>query len=143
MVSPAEIQRRQDQYILCFSFYDLDQLPTIQPKPGSLYLYSSHEAFNEELQLDFDRLRAWIDHFGMSRAGLPLRELDGAVPDEEQGLHASGHASADDIMELVRGIGPRTVVPVHTENPNYFREHLRDTDIEVQILGYGESLTLG
>jgi hypothetical protein len=31
------------------------------------------------------------------------------------------------------------VVPVHTENPGYFAEHLRDTDIEVRVLEYGGS----
>jgi ribonuclease J len=143
MVSPAQIHQRQDQYILCFSFYDLDELPTIRPRPGSLYLYSSHEAFNEELQLDFRRLSAWIDHFGMRGVGLPREELDWDVPEEEKGLHASGHASGEDIMAFVKEIGPRTVVPIHTENPGYFREHLRDTDVEVRILEYGESLTFG
>lgn len=141
MVGPTRIQQRQDQYILCFSFYDLDELPTIRPGPGSLYLYSSHEAFSEELQLDFRRLRAWVDHFGMRQVGLPLEELEWEVPEEEQGLHASGHASADDIMEFVRQIKPHTVVPIHTENPGYFREHLRGTEIEVVIRGYGESWT--
>jgi hypothetical protein len=35
------------------------------------------------------------------------------------------------------------VVPIHTENPGYFLEHLRDTDVEVAIREYGGSLTFG
>jgi hypothetical protein len=34
-------------------------------------------------------------------------------------------------------------VPIHTENPNYFLENLRQTDVEVEIREYGGSLTFG
>ena len=46
-------------------------------------------------------------------------------------------------MDFVREINPKTVVPIHTENPGYFLEHLRDTDVEVAIREYGGSLTFG
>jgi len=110
MVGPTRVQAHQDQFILCFSFYDLDQLPTIWPRQGSLYLYSSHEAFSEELQLDFRRLRAWVDYFGMRHVGLPLEELGWEVPPEGQGLHTSGHADARSLAEVCHflGLGERT-----------------------------------
>ena len=95
--------------------------------------------------MDFERLRNWLGHFGMRSVGLPYakRQSISALPEDEQGLHASGHANADDIMDFVREIGPRTVVPIHTENPGYFLEHLRNTDVEVAIREYGGSLTFG
>ncbi|MBI4233863.1 MAG: exonuclease [Chloroflexi bacterium] len=142
MVSPARVQEHQSQFILCFSFFDLDQLPTIQPGPGSLYLYSSHEAFNEDLQLDFRRLRSWIDHFGMRHVGLPLEELQWAVPTAQQGLHASGHASGDDLIRLIQGVKPQVVIPIHTEHPGFFLRELRGTGIRVVLPRYGVPIHL-
>lgn len=144
LVSPADIQANQGQYILCFSFFDLNDLPSIRPGPGSLYLYSSHEAFNEELQLDFQRLRNWIDHFDMNAVGLPLKELEWKSPPEEQDLHASGHASPQDLLTVAREISPEVLVPIHTQRPEFFEKGLADTDIKVDILpGKGASLAFG
>ncbi len=142
LIGPEDIHRHQDQHILCFSFFDLNDLPSIRPRPGSLYLYSSHEAFNEELQLDFQRLRNWIDHFEMNAVGLPLRELGWQSPPEEQDLHASGHASPEDLLTVAREIAPETLVPIHTQHPEFFVEGLANTDINVSILPHkGASIT--
>ncbi|MEE8385463.1 MAG: MBL fold metallo-hydrolase, partial [Dehalococcoidia bacterium] len=139
-VSPRQVHDSPGDYIVCFSFWDSKNLIDINVH-GGLYVYSSSEAYTEEQEMDFERLRNWLGHFGMRSVGLPhgKRQSIAELPEEEQGLHASGHASANDIMEFVREIGPRTVVPVHTENPGYFLEHLRDTDVEVRVVEYGES----
>jgi ribonuclease J len=142
LVDARQVHGSPGDYILCFSFWDAKNLIDIDIRGGT-YVYSSSEAYSEEQELDFRRLREWLKHFEMRSAGLP-HERGQAIPDlpeEEQGLHASGHASADDIMEFVRQIKPQTVVPIHTENPGYFLEHLRGTEIEVVIRGYGESWT--
>lgn len=57
------VSSAQDQFILCFSFFDLNELPSIRPKPGSLYLYSSSEPHDEEQEIDFRRLHNWLKHF--------------------------------------------------------------------------------
>ncbi len=140
VVSPQQVHDSPGDYILCFSFWDAKNLIDIAPRGGT-YVYSSSEAYSEEQEQDFRRLRNWLAHFEMGSVGLPHErgQSIAALPEEEQGLHASGHASADDIMEFVRQIGPKTVVPVHTENPGYFVDHLRGTDIEVRVLEYGGS----
>ncbi len=144
LVSAQRVHSSPGDYILCFSFWDSKNLIDIDVRGGT-YVYSSSEAYSEEQEQDFRRLRNWLAHFDIRSVGLPRDrgQSIASLPEEERGLHASGHASADDIMEFVRQISPRTVVPVHTENPGYFLEHLRDTDVEVRILGYGESLTFG
>ncbi|MBI2912541.1 MAG: exonuclease, partial [Chloroflexi bacterium] len=140
LVSARQVHGSPGDYILCFSFWDCKNLIDINVRGGT-YVYSSSEAYTEEQEMDFKRLREWLKHFGMQSVGLPQKKGDSIadLPEEEQGLHASGHASADDIMGFVRAISPRTVVPVHTENPGYFTEHLRDAAIEVRVLEYGES----
>ncbi len=140
LVSPRQVRATPGDYILCFSFWDAKNLIDIDVH-GGVFVYSSSEAYTEEQEMDFERLRHWLAHFDLRSAGLP-RERGRSLadlPDEEQGLHASGHASAEDIMTFVREIGPRTVVPIHTLNPGYFREQLRDTGIEVQVLAYGQA----
>src|SRR3990172_7380997 len=142
LVDARQVHGSPGDYILCFSFWDAKNLIDIDIRGGA-YVYSSSEAYSEEQELDFRRLREWLKHFEMRSAGLPHErgQAISDLPEEEQGLHASGHASADDIMEFVRQIKPQTVVPIHTENPSYFLEHLRSTEIEVVIRGCGESWT--
>ncbi len=144
LISARRVHDSPGDYILCFSFWDAKNLIDINVQ-GGLYVYSSSEAYTEEQEMDFERLRNWLDHFGIGSVGLPheRKQSISELPEEEQGLHSSGHASADDIMEFVREIDPQTVVPIHTENPGYFLEHLRNTDVEVAIREYGGSLTFG
>ncbi|MFQ6020385.1 MAG: MBL fold metallo-hydrolase RNA specificity domain-containing protein, partial [Dehalococcoidia bacterium] len=57
-------------------------------------------------------------------------------------LHASGHASGPELMQLVREISPQTLIPIHTENPRYFVEALAGEPIEVRVPEYGKALTI-
>ncbi len=141
LVTAEEIRNSQDSYILCFSFFDINELPDIMPQEGSIYIYSSSEAHNEEQAMDFRRLRNWLEHFGMKWIGLPVEELNWEIPEGERGLHASGHASSLDLLNLIRNIAPKTLIPIHTENPDYFVRNLEGTGIEVRLLGYGERMT--
>lgn len=139
LVSPRQVHNSPGDYILCFSFWDAKNLIDINTR-GGLYVYSSSEAYTEEQEMDFARLRNWLAHFEMNSVGLPRRkgQSPAGLPEEERGLHASGHASASDLLRMVREIGPRTLVPVHTENPRFMAEALRDTTIQVKVLEYAE-----
>lgn len=145
LIAPAHISQHQDQYILCFSFFDLNELPSIRPRPGSLYLYSSHEAFDEEIRLDFKRLRAWLDFFEMRHVGLPLEELDWRVPAGEEGLHASGHADGPALVSLIEEVGPMVLVPIHAEQKgiDYFQQKLSPATTAVKAPSYGQPIPLG
>lgn len=140
LVEPEEIHSHQELYILCLSFFDINKLPTLRPRPGSLYLYSTSEPHDEEQEMDSWRLWNWIKHFEMTGLGLPVEELNWEIPEEERGLHASGHASGPELLSLIQSIAPRTLVPVHTQNPGYFSHHLSHTDIEVCLPEYGQEL---
>jgi mRNA degradation ribonuclease J1/J2 len=47
----------------------------------------------------------WLDHFGLAF----------------HQMHASGHASATELFEIIRSVHPKTVYPIHTEHPEAFR----------------------
>ena len=57
------------------------------------------------MELDEERKKNWLDHFGI----------------KEYSTHASGHASGDEIKEMIKEINPTILIPIHTEHPEFFR----------------------
>lgn len=60
-----EISKQQRKVVLTMSFYDLEELVEINPKPGSYYISSASEPSNEEMEIDFERLVNWLSHYGL------------------------------------------------------------------------------
>ena len=132
VVLAKDVASNQQDFILCFSFWDLNELPSIQPRAGRLYVFSSSEPHNEEQEMDFWRLRHWLDHFGLRGFGLPV-EKNGKweIPGEEKGLHASGHACGSDLLRVAREIQPEMLIPVHTEKPEFYVDSLNKSGINI------------
>jgi len=116
-VSPLEIRENQENYILCFSFYDMPYLLDVMPN-GGVYIYSSSEAFGEEQEFSFLRLWNWLQHFSFEVYGFKVDE--NGKPIFEKGLHASGHISKEELRDAIDEIDPDYIIPVHTENPEWF-----------------------
>ena len=133
VVLAKDVASNQQDFILCFSFWDLNELPSIQPRAGSLYVFSSSEPHNEEQEMDFWRLRHWLDHFGLRGFGLPVERRNGnwEIPEEEKGLHASGHACGPDLLRVAREIQPQVLIPVHTEKPEFYVDSLNKSGINI------------
>jgi len=157
LVTPQAIHRQQEAYILCFSFFDINEFPSLRPAPGSLYLYSSSEAYNEEQELDFRRLLNWVAHFGMTFVGDEGLERRFHAPGRgdcpfcsappgsvrlERGLHASGHASGLELLDMIQQIRPRVFIPIHTENPGFFQDALAGSGIEVRLPSLGVPMSI-
>jgi len=134
MVGPEEVRAQQGECILCFSFWDVNDLLDIEPREAT-YIYSSSEAYNEEQEMDLWRLGNWLEHLGMRFVGNPMAE-------PEAGLHSSGHASREDLVEMVRHIQPRCLIPIHTEKPEEFCVALAADGIEVKLPKEGEPIEL-
>jgi ribonuclease J len=122
IINASKISKNQDHFILCFSFWDVNELIEIEPVPGSVYIYSSSEAYDEEQCADMARLRNWLLHFGILPLGVPDPETGKPLKGEDD-FHASGHASAFDLLELIRIIDPKILIPIHTEFPRFFVEN--------------------
>lgn len=120
-----QLRQFQGDCILCWSFFDLNDLVDFAPCQGGAYIYSNTQAYTEQMQLDLGRLRNWLRHFGLALHGDP----EAAAPAEP--LHASGHISGPELLALIRQIAPRAVMPIHTERPEFFAEHLRS---EMQVI---------
>ena len=133
LIGAPEARGDPEGYILCFSFFDINDLVDIKPKEAT-YIYSSSEAFNEEMEMDLRRLRNWLNHFHIRFVGDP------DDPSADKRLHASGHASGRDIIDLIRRIRPRMVIPIHTLKPELFIEGLEG--IKVCLPEVGEPIRL-
>ena len=119
-ISPFEVKRNQENYILCFSFYDFPHLLDIMPNGGT-YIYSSSEAFGEEQAFSFLRLWNWLQYFSFDVHGFRVDRSGKLI--FEKGLHASGHLSKEELVEVVERIDPDKIIPIHTENPYWFAEN--------------------
>jgi len=139
LVGPKDVKENPGNFILAFSFWDLKNLLDIEPA-GGVYIYSSSEAHGEEQEVDMRRLWEWLKFFGMEVHGFEVGG-DGR-PRFGGGLHASGHASPEDLLFIAREIAPETLIPIHTECPAFYLEHLRGEPIEVLILSNGEPVNL-
>ena len=115
LISYADIAKNPDDYILISSFHSFSDLRQIRPPGGSIYILSTSEPFNEERELQYERLLNWLSFFG-----IPLIKA-----------HTSGHATPIDIKEIITAISPKTVVPVHTEHPEMFANMFRESNVRV------------
>ncbi|NUL82934.1 MAG: MBL fold metallo-hydrolase [Armatimonadetes bacterium] len=122
-LAPPEVRANAGELVLCIGYFNLNQLPYVAPKQGGLWIRSSSEPFNEEMELDIKRLKTWLDEFGFRYA-----------PDEEEDpLHVSGHASPEDLFETVRAIRPQTLIPIHSEHPELYEPLCQELGIELWI----------
>jgi len=76
----------------------------LKPLPRSLYLFSTSEPATEEEEFNLER-------------EVNTAQLLGLL---FYHVHASGHASPLDLMEMIRQIKPKKLIPIHTEAPNAF-----------------------
>ena len=131
LVGPDEVRADPGAFILAFSFWDVKNLLDIRPA-GGVYIYSSSEAYGEEQAIDMHRLWNWLRLFGFEVHGFAVDGTGGLS--FGGGLHASGHASGDELLWMAREIQPQVLVPLHTERPALFADGLRGEPIEVRIL---------
>jgi len=99
-----ELKAHQPDYMLLTSFYRGKEILEVEPIPGSCFILSSSEPFEEEGEIEFTRLKNWLHLFGV-----PIYHV-----------HTSGHALPMHLLQVVEKLSPATVYPVHTEAPEAF-----------------------
>lgn len=106
-----DVSKQQCKFVLGLSFYDLEELVEIQPEAGSCYVLSASEPFNEEMEIDFERLVNWLGHYGLP----------------QYHVHVSGHVMPLQLKAILRDVDAKKIFPVHTENACLFAKFIRDT----------------
>ena len=115
-ITAQQIARHSDEYLLCFGYFDLNELPYLKVTDG-LWIQSFSEPMTEEQRIDDQRLNRWLQRFGFTRY-----PAQGDADDESVPLHVSGHASAEELARVIETICPKTLIPVHTTEPGLFIE---------------------
>jgi len=100
-----ELHRRGRRYLLALDLAHFPELIDLRPPRGSPFIHSMSEPFSED-DVDDRVMHNWLDHFGL----------------EFHQMHASGHASGSELLEIVRATGARSVYPIHTEHPEAFEK---------------------
>lgn len=135
LVHSSEIRKNPGNYILAFSFWDMNEMSDIQPY-GAVYIYSSSEAYGEDQKIDFWRLNNWIEFFEMELHGFRWENKTNE-PVFDDPLSASGHISEEDLLWMIKEIQPQKLLPVHTTHPEWFAESFQGEPIQVSLLNDG------
>lgn len=106
-ITCEELNRLPEKYVVSMSMWEIGQLADIKPL-NALWIKSSCDPFCDEMEIDEERKQNWLRHFG--------------IPQET--THASGHASGEELREMIREINPERVIPIHTEKPELFNDFL-------------------
>jgi ribonuclease J len=126
-LTAGEIAKDQGRYVLAAGLSDMEALLEVKPWAGSAYILSSSEPFNEEMELDLDRLHRWLDELGMV----------------QYHVHVSGHALPQDLEQLVKDVSPGKLVPMHTEHPDLFRKFVAGGATTTQLPVAGTAIEIG
>lgn len=116
-ITRDDILAQPDRYLMVFrtSMSDMDFDKKVPA--GARCLYSYWEGYLKKHE--------WIEFIDrVKNAGGEFHEC-----------HTSGHIFADDIVEFVRAISPKTIVPIHTFEPQHFGMHFPG----VRCLSHGEA----
>ena len=104
VITAEDLTATPKRFVVATTLSDMEGMVGVKPSPGSVYILSSSEPYNEEMELDMQRLIEWLDFYGM-----PLYHI-----------HVSGHIMPQQLKGLVGGIGAKRVAPIHTEHPELF-----------------------
>jgi len=113
-----EVSKQQCKVVLALSFYDFEELVPLQPTAGSCYVLSASEPFNEEMEIDYERLVNWLRHYGLP----------------QYHVHVSGHMMPLQLKKALKEINAKRIFPVHTESADLFAKFMRDLKSQVTLV---------
>jgi len=112
-----DVSKQQCKVILAVSFYDFEELVSIQPAAGSCYVLSASEPFNEEMEIDYERLINWLSHYGLP----------------QYHVHVSGHMMPLQLKATLKKMNGKEVFPIHTENAGLFKKFMGNVGGQVRL----------
>ena len=118
LITAKDIRADPQKYMVVLNFWYFNNLIDIKPEPGSIYIHSLSEAFNEEMELSEERQEHWLEHFNLKKFQ----------------IHCSGHASGPELKEEIEKVNAKTIFPIHTEHPGMFR----DLSARTKMVKYGK-----
>lgn len=102
-ITYKDLSVNPSKYVISMSIWDMNQLTDIKPT-HAIWIKSSCGPLCEDMELDEKRKNNWLRHFNI----------------QEFFVHSSGHASGNEIRNMITEINPQKVIPIHTEHPTLF-----------------------
>ncbi|GAA4465322.1 MBL fold metallo-hydrolase [Novipirellula rosea] len=109
-IDMAEIMQAPEKYVMVFRSTMLSDFDGRIPSK-TLCLYSTWHGYSQ--RLDWQEVQ---------------KALDG-VAGKITHVHTSGHALSSDLVEFTQAIDARTIIPVHSFEPEAFKEHFNNVTI--------------
>jgi ribonuclease J len=113
-----DVSKQQCKVVLALSFYDFEELVQLEPEAGSCYVLSTSEPFNEEMEIDYERLVNWVQHYGLP----------------QYHVHVSGHMMPLQLKKTLKRVNAKRMFPVHTESAGLFAKFMRDLKSQVTLV---------
>ena len=102
------VKAEPEKYLMYLDYYMMNELIDLDLKQDSiLFINSTTDPFNEEMVLQEKKLNTWLNKFGVIKT---------------ETIHSSGHLNIDDLIHTLSSIQPDTIIPIHTEHPETFKE---------------------
>jgi ribonuclease J len=99
-LSASDVRANGSRYLLSLELSHFAELIDLRPPKGSPFIHSMSEPYSED-DVDAHVMHNWLTHFGLTF----------------HQMHASGHASGPELLEIVRASGAAAVYPIHTIHP--------------------------
>lgn len=110
-IFPEELALNPEKSVLLFRPLHCPDLGKADCLKGAVYIYSQWEGYWDSGS--YDNLKKWLDRHLIPKIS----------------IHTSGHASLPDLQRLVAAIQPRCVVPIHTFQPEMYRDYYPNVEI--------------
>jgi len=140
-VGVEAIARDPGAYLLAFGFYEVNRLLDLRlleaalggkGRPGA-YIFSNSYWADQEQVLDLRVLLAWLRRLDFHLLPEGLADLPQDPAGVRNPFHTSGHAPEPDLLEVVRRLRPRHLLPVHTERPHLWKHRLQGEGVKVLL----------
>jgi ribonuclease J len=105
IILAEDIVKKPQEYMIVLNFWYFNTLIDLQPHGGT-YIHSLSEPFNEEMEISYERMHNWLQHFHLHFVQ----------------SHCSGHINGTDLKNLIGIIHPKMIFPIHTLFPDMFRD---------------------
>lgn len=125
-VTNREVAQDPAGYLLTLNYWNITNLIDILP-PGpdnGVFIRSQTQPFNDEMLLLDQKLRLWLDLFGL----------------RIESTHVSGHIGQGELFAALEDIRPKSLVPIHSEHPELTIHHADGLGIPTRAWAHGQTL---
>ncbi|MFW9874153.1 MAG: MBL fold metallo-hydrolase [Candidatus Thorarchaeota archaeon] len=121
-----DLKRLGDKFMVYITHLPEILMNNLDFSKRGLFISSSIDPYAEEFYDNTHSIRRQLEAYG-----IPAYRV-----------HASGHATPQDIINFIEQVRPKYLIPIHTEHPEFFRKLFQGSGIEVILKNRHSQITL-